>query len=157
MNKAMKAIVVPAALAFVAAVYAPAADAQDEAALSQRTGRQIFLDTCAACHAPDGKGHSRSRLGFDVAPPDFTDPDFASREPHSDWVGIARNGGPSRGFSEIMPSFRDALTTEELEAAVTYVKSLHGDDRWPPGSSTSRAPSSREKPISRTRSSSRPP
>jgi len=109
------------------------ASAQDEAAPPQRTGRQIFLDTCAACHAPDGKGHSRSRLGFDVAPPDFTDPDFASREPHSDWVGIARNGGPSRGFSEIMPSFRDALTMEELEAAVTYVKSLHGDDRWPPG------------------------
>lgn len=118
-------------LSLTAAAFAAAAREAPEAA--PRTGQRIFLETCAACHAPDGKGHSRGRLGFDVAPPDFTDPDFASREPHSDWVGIARNGGPSRGFSEIMPSFRDALTMEELESVVTYIKSLHGDRRWPPG------------------------
>jgi mono/diheme cytochrome c family protein len=106
---------------------------QDAVPQPQRTGQQIFLETCAACHGPDGKGRSRSRVGFDVALPDFTDPDFASREPHADWVGMARNGGPSRGFSEIMPSFRDALTPEEIEAAVTSMKSLAGDKRWPPG------------------------
>ncbi|MBN2369588.1 MAG: c-type cytochrome [Vicinamibacteria bacterium] len=109
------------------------ASAEDETARPKRTGRQLFIETCAACHAADGRGHSRSRLGFDVTPPDFTDPDFASREPHADWVGIARNGGPSRGFSEIMPSFRDALSMEELDAVVAYIKSLHDDDRWPPG------------------------
>lgn len=107
--------------------------AQNEAPKPPRTGQQIFLETCAACHGPDGKGRSRSRVGFDVPLPDLTDPDFASREPHYDWVGIARNGGPSKGFSEIMPSFRDALSLEELEAAVTYAKSLHGGEAWPPG------------------------
>jgi mono/diheme cytochrome c family protein len=105
----------------------------DGAAQASRTGRQIFLETCAACHAADGKGQSRSRLGFEVAPPDFTDPDFASREPYYDWAGIVHNGGPSRGFSEIMPSFRGALTMEEIEAAVAYAKSLHGGESWPPG------------------------
>jgi mono/diheme cytochrome c family protein len=120
-----------AALSLAAAVTLAAAQAGTPA--PKRTGQQIFLETCAACHAPDGKGRSRSRVGFDVALPDFTDPDFASREPNYDWVGIARNGGPSRGFSEIMPSFRDALTLEELEAAVTYMKSLNRDKRWPPG------------------------
>lgn len=109
------------------------AAAQDAAPKTARTGQQIFLETCAACHGPDGKGRSRSRVGFDVPLPDFTDPDFASREPHSDWAGIARNGGPSRGFSEIMPSFHDALTMEEIEAAVAYVKSLADAQSWPPG------------------------
>ncbi|MGZ5479367.1 MAG: c-type cytochrome [Candidatus Aminicenantales bacterium] len=107
--------------------------AQDGAPHATRTGREIFLETCAACHAPDGKGRSRSRVGFDVPLPDFTDPDFASREANHDWAGIARNGGPSRGFSEIMPSFRDALTLDEIALAVGYIKSLHEDRSWPPG------------------------
>jgi mono/diheme cytochrome c family protein len=109
------------------------AAAQDPAPRKPLDGKRIFLENCAACHNPDGKGRSRSRVGFDVPLPDFTDPDFASREPHYDWTGIARNGGPSKGFSEIMPSFRDALTVEELGAAVSYAKSLHGGETWPPG------------------------
>lgn len=107
--------------------------AQIPAAPSGRTGRQIFLDSCAACHAADGKGQSRSRRGFDLNPPDFSDPDFASREAHADWVGIALNGGPSRGFSEIMPSFREALTQDEIAAAVDHMKTLADTRSWPPG------------------------
>jgi mono/diheme cytochrome c family protein len=120
-----------ALLGLAAAAALPAA--QSAAPQPKRTGQQIFLENCAACHAPDGKGRSRSRVGFDQPLPDFTDPDFASREVQYDWAGIARNGGPSRGFSEIMPSFRDALSLEEIEAAVAYAKSLHGGDHWPPG------------------------
>lgn len=123
-----------AAVAFLGLTAGAAlAAAQDGAPGSTRTGQQIFLETCAACHAPDGKGRSRSRVGFDVPLPDFTDPDFASREAHHDWAGIARNGGPSRGFSEIMPSFRDALTPDEIVSAVGYAKSLYEDRSWPPG------------------------
>jgi len=107
--------------------------AQAPASPPGRTGRQIFLDSCAACHAADGKGQSRSRRGFDLNPPDFSDPDFASREAHADWVGIALNGGPSRGFSEIMPSFREALTQDEIAAAVDYMKTLADTRSWPPG------------------------
>jgi mono/diheme cytochrome c family protein len=122
-----------AMIALLGLAAAMTATAQDQAARPKRTGQQIFLETCAACHAPDGKGRSRSRVGFDQPLPDFTDSDFASREVPYDWVGIASNGGPSRGFSEIMPSFRDALSLEEIEAAVAYAKSLHGGDDWPPG------------------------
>jgi len=106
---------------------------QEQAPQAGRSGQQFFLETCSACHAADGKGQAKGRVGFDVPLPDFTDPDFASREPHSDWAGIVLNGGPSRGFSEIMPSFRDALTMDKIYAAVGYVKTLSGDKAWPPG------------------------
>ena len=104
-----------------------------EAPTPPRTGQQIFLETCAACHGPDGRGQSRSRVGFDVPLPDFTDSSFASREPDADWVGIAINGGPSRGFSEIMPSFGKALSFEEIALAVAHIKTFSEDKRWPPG------------------------
>ncbi|MBM3310848.1 MAG: c-type cytochrome [Candidatus Aminicenantes bacterium] len=106
---------------------------QAAAAAPSRTGKQIFLETCAACHGPDGRGQSRSRVGFDVPLPDFTDSSFASREPEADWVGVAKNGGPSRGFSEIMPSFGKALAVEEIALAVAYIKTFSEDERWPPG------------------------
>jgi mono/diheme cytochrome c family protein len=127
------ALRVAAIILLSAAAAGTLAAAQDAPPAPKRTGQQIFLETCAACHAPDGKGRSRWRVGFDQPLPDLSDRDFASREVAYDWVGIARNGGPSRGFSEIMPSFRDALTLEEIEAAVGHAKSIAGDKRWPPG------------------------
>ncbi len=145
-----------AAVAFLGLTAGAAlAAAQDGAPHATRTGREIFLEERdAACHAPDGKGRSRSQVGFDVPLPDFTDPDFASREANHDWAGIARNGGPSRGFSEIMPSFRDALTLNEIALAVGYIKSLHEDRSWPPGNSTCPGLWSRRRPFPRTRRSS---
>jgi len=122
-----------AAAGFFMTAAAAFAAARDEASKPVRTGRQIFHETCAACHGPDGRGQSRSRVGFDQPLPDFADPDFASREPEADWVGIALNGGPSRGFSEIMPSFGKALTIEEITLAVGHIKTFSEDKRWPPG------------------------
>lgn len=97
------------------------------------TGRAIYLDTCAACHGPDGTGAPRSQVGFDAPVPDFTDCSFASREPDGDWVGVAVEGGPTRGFDHTMPSFGGALGPEELQQAVDYIRTFCGDDDWPRG------------------------
>jgi hypothetical protein len=50
-----------------------------------------------------------------------------------DWIGIASNGGPSRGFSEIMPAFGKALTLEEITLAVGYIRTFCTDKNWPRG------------------------
>jgi len=72
-------------------------------------------------------------VGFEQPLPDFTDCDFASREPQADWVAVAHEGGPLRGFSTIMPAFGDALTREQLERVITYVASFCRDPSWPRG------------------------
>lgn len=115
------------------ALIAPAAAIGRDAEATATTGRRIFLENCAACHAPDGKGQTQSRVGFDLPFPDFSDPDFASREAATDWIGIATLGGPSRGFSEIMPSFGEALSPEEIALAVGFAKTLADTRAWPPG------------------------
>ena len=98
-----------------------------------KAGREIFLKACANCHGADGKGQPQSRVGFDTPVPDFTDADFASREPVADWVAVAHQGGPVRGFSELMPAFGKLLSVEEIELAVRYVATLYSDRSWPRG------------------------
>ena len=98
-----------------------------------RVGREIFETTCAACHGMDGTGSPGSQVGFDTPLPDFTDCSFASREPDADWVGVATEGGPTRGFHHTMPAFGVARTTEELQAALDYIRTFWGDPSWPRG------------------------
>lgn len=111
-----------ALLAFV-----PAAVAQPNDA------RGVYTAACAACHGDDGRGRSPSEVGFDVPLPDFTDCDFAAREPDTDWYAIAHRGGPIRGFDRLMPAFGEALSKAEIEAALAHIRAFCTDARWPRG------------------------
>jgi hypothetical protein len=65
--------------------------------------------------------------------PDFTQCDQTTPEENLAWKAIIRDGGPTRGFSQIMPAFGDALTDEQIDAVIGYLRSLCKDDRWPRG------------------------
>lgn len=110
-----------------------------------QSGRQLYENNCGACHGADGKGRPVTQVGFDFPLPDFTDCSYNSPEQSPDWVAIAHEGGPIRGFTPIMPAFGDALTTEELEKLVAHVRSLCTDKRWPRGELNFPAPLFTEK------------
>jgi hypothetical protein len=95
--------------------------------------QSVYATACAACHAADGRGSRASELGFEVPLPDFSDCDFAAREPDADWYAIAHRGGPIRGFDRLMPAFGDALRREEIEAALVHIRTFCSDARWPRG------------------------
>jgi mono/diheme cytochrome c family protein len=97
------------------------------------TGHDLYLNACAACHGPDGRGMPRSTVGFDVAIPDFTDCSFATPEADADWIAVAHSGGPVRAFDRRMPAFGEALTTEQLSAILGYVRTFCTDNAWPRG------------------------
>jgi hypothetical protein len=98
-----------------------------------KSDRDVYQAACAACHGADGTGASPSQLGFDVPLPDFTDCGFSSREPAADWLAVAHDGGPTRGFDPMMPAFGDALSTQQLKKAVAHVKGFCAETRWPQG------------------------
>jgi mono/diheme cytochrome c family protein len=98
-----------------------------------RSGRDIYMTACAACHGAGGRGVSQSRTGFDLPLPDFTDCDFGNREPDDDWAAVAHSGGPTRGFSDLMPAFGEALSLDEIHSAIAYIRSLCTDSAWPRG------------------------
>ncbi len=103
------------------------------AELLDAAGRDIYAASCANCHGPDGTGLDRSLLAFEEELPDFTDCDFAAREPDADWIAVAHEGGPVRGFSEMMPAFRGALTVDQLRRVMAYIRTLCTDTNWPRG------------------------
>ena len=98
--------------------------------LTQETGKELYHAACAACHGGDGSGNSATQLGFlDLAVPDFTDCDFAAREPDPDWYAVIHAGGPVRGFDRMMPSFGDALEPDQIQAILDHVRTMCTDDQ----------------------------
>ncbi len=101
------------------------AQAGDDAALYERA--------CATCHGTDGRGRNVADRGFDLELPDFTDCEFASREPDPDWFAVIHEGGPVRAFDRMMPAFGDALTDEEIFAILRHIRTFCTDNDWPRG------------------------
>lgn len=82
--------------------------AQDPQAM--KTGRNIFLNNCAACHGSDARGAK----GF----PNLTDDDWLYGGEEADLVTTLTNGR-----SGVMPALGAAFTPEELESVVQFILS----------------------------------
>lgn len=96
-------------------------------------GRALYESACAACHGIDGRGAPPGMLGFDVPVPDFTDCSFVTVEPDEDWMAVSHDGGPARAFDRRMPAFGDAMTGEELQQTLDYIRTFCDSPAWPRG------------------------
>ena len=146
-NHSPRAVRVRRAIAWYAVVAAaltvspPLAHAQNggsaapTSALRLETGRDIYEAGCVNCHGSDGKGASRSQTGFEMPPtaPDFSDCVTSTVEPDVQWRAIIMHGGPARGFSRVMPAFGDALTAQQIDRVIGYLRGLCVDAAWPRG------------------------
>lgn len=97
------------------------------------SGHGLYRVSCAACHGAYGRGAAPGMVGFDVPLPDFSDCNFSTREADADWASVAAEGGPARGFSEIMPAFGDALSDEQIGETLSHIRSFSDCDDWPKG------------------------
>lgn len=99
------------------------------------SAKQIFQNNCSACHGPVGKPDPDNPMfnQLGILPANFTDPLFSSREPSKDWFMVVKEGGAAKGFSEIMPAFKEILTDDEIKKVVKYIKTLSGEHSYPSG------------------------
>jgi mono/diheme cytochrome c family protein len=109
--------------------------AQIPTKLKLDTGKEIYKAACVSCHGPDGRGQTEDLRGFELPAtfPDFTNCATSTVEPDVQWRAIITNGGPARAFSEIMPSFRDSLTQDQITKVIEYMRTLCQEKRWPRG------------------------
>jgi len=102
-------------------------------AAEPRTGRELYEAACATCHGSDGRGTAAVAASFPLAPPDFTDCNFATREPDNDWMAVGHGGGPARGFDRLMPSFAELLAADEMQRVITHIRGFCTETGWPRG------------------------
>ncbi len=99
------------------------------------TGKEIFEAACIGCHGSNGKGALPSSTVFERPStfPDFSDCNGSMRERENDYKATIYYGGHGRGFSEIMPSFSDALSLEQIDKLVQYLRAFCTEPGWPKG------------------------
>lgn len=97
------------------------------------TPDRVYQVACAACHGNDGRGAPAEQVGLEIPLPDFTDCQFAPREPDQDWLAVTHEGGPARAFRREMPAFATALTDEQVKLAMLKVRSFCTNPAWPRG------------------------
>jgi len=98
-------------------------------------GERIYKSGCIACHGARGVGAPETLTEFKRPDtfPDFTRCDQTTPEPNSTWKDIIVNGGESRGFSQIMPSFGTLLTSEQIDDVTAYLRTLCRNTHWARG------------------------
>jgi mono/diheme cytochrome c family protein len=77
-------------------------------------GGAIFKEHCGYCHGEDGKGKAA------VGTPDFTSPKIQGSLTNEDIITVITNG--KKGT--IMPAWKGQLSTQEIAAVASYVRSL---------------------------------
>jgi mono/diheme cytochrome c family protein len=98
-------------------------------------GRTIYNKGCNTCHGSDGRGAAETSTVFKRPDtwPDFTRCDQTTPEANYVWKSIIQHGGPSMGFSTIMPSFSGVLSSDEIDDVVAYLRTFCTNRRWPRG------------------------
>jgi mono/diheme cytochrome c family protein len=100
-----------------------------------KNGERIYKGGCIACHGVTGEGAPETSTEFKrpATFPDFTRCDQTTPEPNSAWKDVIVHGGPNRGFSQIMPSFGELLTSEEINDVIAYMRGFCKQKGWARG------------------------
>jgi mono/diheme cytochrome c family protein len=98
-------------------------------------GAAIYKSACLACHGADGRGAAQTLTEFErpATFPDFTACDQTTPEVNTGYKDVITNGGPARGFSEIMPAFGEALTSQQIDDVIAYLRHFCRNESWPRG------------------------
>lgn len=93
-------------------------------------GRQVYLQSCARCHGENAEGApnwQRPDARGDLPAPPHDDQGHTWRHSDAELREIIRGGMRDR-FNKTpdltMPPFKDQLRGEEIDAVITYLKSL---------------------------------
>jgi mono/diheme cytochrome c family protein len=98
-------------------------------------GERLYNLGCVTCHGSGGMGAPLTLTEFKRPDtfPDFSSCEGTTPEPNSAWKDVIVHGGPSRGFSQIMPAFGELLTSDQIDDLIAYLRSLCRNSHWARG------------------------
>jgi cytochrome c oxidase cbb3-type subunit 3 len=82
-------------------------------------GRQLYLQNCAFCHAPDGSARNWIGSFLEPRPRDFTANGFIAGMSQQQLEQVINKGIPGTS----MPAWKNVLTAEQVSAIAVFLKS----------------------------------
>jgi mono/diheme cytochrome c family protein len=83
---------------------------------------EMFQDTCARCHGPQGFGDGPDGTTLATHPRNFHDCDIMAKDADEKVFEEIKGGSASIGRSNDMPSWGEALTDDEIRSLLAYVR-----------------------------------
>ena len=105
---------------------APAKDALQEAfkddALSAQAarGHRVFLQRCATCHGPQGRGDGQNAYNLQPPPPDFQE--SLAKLPLGDRRKVIEGGTAALGRSPLCPPWGRTLAADDVDALLAWLE-----------------------------------
>ena len=90
----------------------------------QKQGKYVFLKYCSVCHGEQGKGNGFNAFNLNPKPRNFTDSSYMSKINDSQLIDVISKGGRGVNKSQLMPSWKGTLKSDDIQFVVKYVRFL---------------------------------
>ena len=97
---------------------------QPVSAADVQAGEAKFQQLCATCHGPAGQGDGPAAAGLNPQPRDLSDPEWQESVDDEFIRKVTAEGGAAVGLAPTMTAFGHALSDEDLDNVVAYIRSL---------------------------------
>jgi len=85
----------------------------------QARGHRVFLQRCAACHGPQGRGDGQNAYNLQPPPPDFQE--SLARLSPADRRKVVESGTAALGRSPLCPPWGRTLGPDDVDAVVAWL------------------------------------
>jgi mono/diheme cytochrome c family protein len=97
-------------------------------------GKEVFAAKCTPCHGQTGRGDGPGAASLQPKPRNLTDAKYISALPDELLFQTIREGGAAMGKSPSMPSWKYALSEDDIWNVIAYVrkdicKCEHNDEK----------------------------
>ena len=100
--------------------------AEDPKAALMAAAKTKYQTFCVSCHGADGKANSGAALAMNPKPRNLTDPAWQDGVDDARIYKVLDKGGAAVGLSSSMPAWGAAMSEDELNGLVAYIRSLRG-------------------------------
>ena len=94
--------------------------AEGELSARESHGRRVFVQRCATCHGPEGRGDGQNAYNLQPPPPDFQESLVGL--PADDRRRVVEGGTAAIGRSALCPPWGRTLGAPEVEALLAYLE-----------------------------------
>jgi len=94
------------------------------AALEHPDGRQLYLNHCAGCHGPSGRGNGTQLANSLRKPHSFADCSWMNLMSDATLYLVISEGSSAGGFRAGMPAFGAKLSYAQMASLIEYVRSF---------------------------------